>query len=109
MGHSPLGHSTFFGTQHAKPLHQCEKPMIIGVDRGRVWKFNVIVFPFSHKSEMQSFKVGESSFQKVKNHPCGGRGMWARANFGEIKAGILFEGARRSRVETGSAFWSLRE
>ncbi|GBM77737.1 hypothetical protein AVEN_133180-1 [Araneus ventricosus] len=63
-GHSRAVQSTFFGTQDAKRLRQCENPMIIGIDRGKVWNSNVVVFsfiPFGHKNEIPFFEEGDKS------------------------------------------------
>ncbi|GBM08745.1 hypothetical protein AVEN_952-1 [Araneus ventricosus] len=55
-GHSPLGISTFFGTQNAKPLHQCKKPMKNVVGKEESWNSILVGFSFrpqGHKTEIR--------------------------------------------------------
>ncbi|GBO45514.1 hypothetical protein AVEN_268143-1 [Araneus ventricosus] len=66
--HSPMFHSTFFGTQDAKPIRRCEIPMKIGTDRLRNCNSNEVGFPL----EWMAIKMKYDSSRRVINHPCVG-------------------------------------
>ncbi|GBN66117.1 hypothetical protein AVEN_59013-1 [Araneus ventricosus] len=97
-GHSQSRNFTSFHAHHDKTLRQCKDPMRIGVDRGKVWKSNVVRFPFGvlgHKSEIRSFGWGGCSHQTAKTTH-GERGIVDGSQSGEIKARACFEsGGRR--------------
>ncbi|GBM85334.1 hypothetical protein AVEN_58041-1 [Araneus ventricosus] len=73
--------------------------MRIGVDREKIWKSDIVCFPFSpfgYKSEIQSFGAGGSSLRKAKTTH-GGGGMWVGVSLGK---------SRRRRFESG--WWKRR-
>ncbi|GBL80873.1 hypothetical protein AVEN_26292-1 [Araneus ventricosus] len=96
-GHSPLGQSTFFGTQDEKHLCHCKKPMKNAADRGKSWNF--IRFGFSlgavgQKTEIRYSVGGRASLTKAKITKWG---SVDRSQSGRMRAGTRFESGERRR------------
>ncbi|GBM16479.1 hypothetical protein AVEN_94962-1 [Araneus ventricosus] len=70
----------------------------IGLDQGKVWKSNIVGFPFSefgHKSVIRFCKEGRMLSPKNENLP-----LWGSQS-GEIRVGVLKAGGRGGAVALG--------